>query len=590
MATISALWIGRSIIDTTQAALAIPRAIRRTGERLADFGRDTLQQGRRGSGSRSCASSPNTSRTVRSGSASIDQALYISGTFAFMSFVSRLRLRTKAMIAPALFALVAAFMTYSAVQQYRTSLLLERTNQVKAVMQGVLAILATLADAEERGDLSREVAQTRASDYLAHIHFNGDDYVIAIDRDGVYQSHPNPAWAHVPHQSLPSLPRTMSEHTLHDLQISAEAIYLVKVPRAAGGKRRLKLNYAVTFAPWQWAIGTGLYIDDVNSAVRHYAYHLGAVSLAATALTCLAAWLVMLEFDRGLRRVLDAMAQMQMGCLEQPVLGGQRRDEAGRLARALERFRISLRDARQLRARHAEMTESTVAEQRRIMTQTADVFEGKVRIVASTVCDAAGHLEATARRLQTATDAAIGNAKEASLVADAASENVHSAAHGVEQMSSSIAGVTSRVADAATTTQDAVLQVECSGRIVRNLAQTAGQIGEIVGLIQTIAGQTNLLALNATIEAARAGQSGQAFAVVAGEVKALAVQTARATQRVQGQIQAVQADTRAAVAAFTDIERSIEQLSGVAGQIDDAMDQQNGSARQIALDVQRVSA
>ncbi len=506
-----------------------------------------------------------------------------------MSFVSRFRLRTKALIAPALFALVAAAMTWSAVRQYRDSLLVERTNQVRVVMQCVLSILSNLASAEERGELSREAAQATARNTLAHIHFNDGDYFIAIDRDGVYQFHPNPAWDHVPHDALPPLPRTMTMQTLHDLKTSAEATYLVKVPRLAGGERRLKLNYAVMFEPWQWALGTGIYIDDVDSVVKQYAFHLGAVSLAATALTCLASWLVLLEFDRGLGRVLDAMAHMQAGRLDRPVTGERRRDEAGRLARALERFRISLREADQLRASHAATMADAAMEQRRVMAQTADAFEGKIRIVASTVCDAAGHLEATARRLQTATGAAIDDAKEASTVADAASENVHSAARGVKQMSSSIDGVTSRVADAATTTQDAVLQVECSGRIVRNLAQTAGQIGEIVGLIQTIAGQTNLLALNATIEAARAGKTGQAFAVVAGEVKALALKTARATRSVQEQIQAVQSDTLAAVSAFTDIGQSIERLSGVARQIDAAMVQQNDSARKIAFDVQRVS-
>ena len=480
-------------------------------------------------------------------------------------------------------------MTWSAVQQYRDGLLLERTNQIKAVMQCALAVLSNLADAEARGDLSHEAAQATARDALAQIRFNDGDYMVAIDQGGVYQAHPNPAWAHVPHDALPQLQRDMTARTLRDLHTNIETFYPVKVPRVAGGEPRLKLNYAVTFKPWQWALGTGIYIDDVDSAVWQYAFHLGAVSLMATVITCLASWLVLLEFDQGLRRVLDAMAQMQAGCLDRPVTGERRRDEVGRLARALERFRISLREAGELRLGHGETVAKAAVERRRLMAQTADAFEEKIRMAAATVSDAAGHLEATARRLQTATDAAIDNAKEASTVADAASENVHSAALGVEQMSRSIAGVTLRVADAATTTQDAVLQVESSGRIVRSLAQTAGQIGEIVGLIQTIAGQTNLLALNATIEAARAGDSGQTFAVVASEVKALALQTGRATQSVHGQIQAVQAGTIAAVSAFTNVERSIEQLGGVARQIDIAMDQQNDSARQIAFDVQRVS-
>lgn len=274
-----------------------------------------------------------------------------------------------------LFALVAAFMIGSAVQQYRDSLELERVRQIRAVMQWAIAVLTDLANAEQSGRVSREEAQARGRAALAQVRFNEADYMIAIDGDGVYQVHPNPAWAHVAHNDLPELPHTMTERTLHDLKTSPEAVYRVTIARVTGGAERSKINYAVMFEPWHWAIGTGIYIDDIDTAVWQYAMHLGVVSLAATAFTCLVSCLVLLEFDKGLSGVLDAMAQMQAGQLDRSVPGERRRDEAGRVSRALDRFRISLREADQLRAGHVATMAAAAVEQRRIMAQTADAFE-----------------------------------------------------------------------------------------------------------------------------------------------------------------------------------------------------------------------
>jgi methyl-accepting chemotaxis protein len=122
-----------------------------------------------------------------------------------------------------------------------------------------------------------------------------------------------------------------------------------------------------------------------------------------------------------------------------------------------------------------------------------------------------------------------------------------------------------------------------------SLADTAQKIGEVVGLINAIAGQTNLLALNATIEAARAGEAGKGFAVVASEVKSLATQTAKATEEISAQIGAIQASTRNAADAIERVGRTITEISGIANNVAAAVEQQGAATQEIAFNVSRAA-
>ncbi|WP_426315412.1 methyl-accepting chemotaxis protein [Methylobacterium fujisawaense] len=166
------------------------------------------------------------------------------------------------------------------------------------------------------------------------------------------------------------------------------------------------------------------------------------------------------------------------------------------------------------------------------------------------------------------------------------SHEIQFVASGTEELSASVGEISQQVSHAARMASEAVEQARHTGAIVEGLSGQAAQIGEVVTLIQGIAGQTNLLALNATIEAARAGAAGKGFAVVASEVKALAEQTARATDRIRGQIVATQAATREAVDAIGSIRMTIQALDHVSGAIAAAVEEQSAVTREMSGSMQ----
>ncbi|GJE57091.1 MULTISPECIES: methyl-accepting chemotaxis protein [Methylobacterium] len=169
------------------------------------------------------------------------------------------------------------------------------------------------------------------------------------------------------------------------------------------------------------------------------------------------------------------------------------------------------------------------------------------------------------------------------------SSEIQCVASGAEELSASVSEISQQVSYAAKIAGEAVEQTQRTGAIVEGLSGQAAQIGDVVALIQGIAAQTNLLALNATIEAARAGAAGKGFAVVAAEVKALAEQTAKATDRIRGQIAATQSATREAVDAIGTIQSTIRTLNDVSGSIAAAVEEQSAVTREMSGSMQAAS-
>jgi methyl-accepting chemotaxis protein len=286
-----------------------------------------------------------------------------------------------------------------------------------------------------------------------------------------------------------------------------------------------------------------------------------------------------------------AMIELANGNFAVVLPGLGRPDEIGEIARAVETFKINAERKAREEAEEKTRQDKLAAERRRAdMIRMADDFEGAIGEIVETVSSAANELEASATSLTTTA----GRSTELATLVEAASEeaatNVQSVASATEELSASVREISRQVQESAGMAGDAVGQARHTNDRVSELATAAARIGDVVELINAIAGQTNLLALNATIEAARAGEAGRGFAVVASEVKALAEQTAKATGDIGQQISSIQVATQDSVGAIKSIGGTIERLSEISSAIAAAVEQQGAATGEISRNVQNAAA
>ena len=259
-------------------------------------------------------------------------------------------------------------------------------------------------------------------------------------------------------------------------------------------------------------------------------------------------------------------------------------DEVGTMARAVQVFRDNMAEAARLRGEQ-ERAEAAERERAGRIASLLGAFDTSASGIVSHVAAAAHQLESAAVILTGSAEEATRQSSAVSSASEEAAANVHTVAAASEELAASFAEIGARVEEASKIAGIAAREADTTMETVRTLAEGATRIDEISGLIDAIAGQTNLLALNATIEAARAGEAGRGFAVVAAEVKGLADQTAKATGQITRQIAEIRASTDAAVAAITNIARTVERFDGISTAIAAAVEEQSATTRDIARNV-----
>ncbi|UEM21643.1 methyl-accepting chemotaxis protein [Skermanella mucosa] len=241
-------------------------------------------------------------------------------------------------------------------------------------------------------------------------------------------------------------------------------------------------------------------------------------------------------------------------------------------------------------ARHRQAEMDAQAERRRLLNELADGFEATIRQVAESVSSSATQVHANARSLAATAEEACRQTDTVALVSGQASANVAAVAASTEELTSSIAEIDRQTGSAREIARRAADEAARTDGTVQGLAAAADRIGDIVRMIQDIAGRTNLLALNATIEAARAGDAGKGFAIVASEVKNLATQTGKATEEIAAQIAHIQATTGQAVEAIRSITATIAQVSEITLTVAGAVGQQSAATAEIARNVDQASS
>lgn len=288
--------------------------------------------------------------------------------------------------------------------------------------------------------------------------------------------------------------------------------------------------------------------------------------------------------SQPVKRLTAAMGALAQGDSSSDIPSRDGHDEIGAMARAVVVFRDSM-----VKAEELERSQETERERQRQRHQRREVltndFNATVERLMNAVLDTVGHVHQASDNLHATAEETSQQGAAVASAAQQAAANVDNVARAAQELGDAVAQISGRIEESSAITGQAVTGIQAADQTIRGLVEAAARIGEVVGLINDIAGQTNLLALNATIEAARAGEAGKGFAVVAGEVKALANQTARATGDIASQVAGIQAVTRDAVASIQGVGNTIQQVNRVVASIAEAVERQSEATRAIVLSV-----
>ena len=466
-----------------------------------------------------------------------------------------------------------------------------RIDQVHAIVDVARNMAIGLQKQVDAKELTKEAALAEFGRRANSMTYdNGAGYLFATTYDGITVLSPDPKQVGTNRMDVVVNGRKLSRELLEGVKANGEILLTYEYVKPNEEKPIRKIGYAVAVPGWNMYLGTGAYLDDLDAKLKPVIWALGLAILIIAVVSGGIAWMIGRSISRPLDQLGARMRRLADGELDGNIPGIERGDEVGAMAATVQIFKDNALRIRGLEKVEAETQQRAQAERRTAMESIASDFERSVKGIVSSVATAAKGMQTTAQSMTATASDASARAATVGAASDSASNNVGTVAAAAEELSSSVNEISRQVTRSSEIASKAVGDAERTNATVQVLSTGAEKIGEVVKLIHSIAAQTNLLALNATIEAARAGESGRGFAVVASEVKALANQTAKATEEISGQVAAMQSSTSDAVLSIAGITETIAQMSEITVSIATSVDQQGEATREIARNIQSVAA
>ncbi|HEV2676938.1 MAG TPA: cache domain-containing protein [Aliidongia sp.] len=472
---------------------------------------------------------------------------------------------------------------------FRQSMIQERQAKLKDMVTSVLGLMKFYDGQVAAGKIALPEAQEAVKTAARTMRWAGGNYYGIYQYDGVTLVHSNPKFEGVNRMDTvdPQGNRTVAD-LIRAGRSGGDFVWTL-VPRPGQKESVLKLTYSASFDPWQWVLQAGEYVDDVDAVVWSNVIRVGSLALVGLILAGSLAAFVGRSISRPIGVLAQTMETLAAGTMAVTVPYVVERNEIGTMARAVEVFRASMTEADALRLEQENLKQTVAAERRASLLRMAGEFETAVGGVVEAVSASSAEMRRSAQALTASAQNTSDKSGEIVALSDEASQNVSAVAGASEELFASISEISQRLAQAVRTTGDANAEAQTAAGLMQSLERATGKIGEVVGLINSIASQTNLLALNATIEAARAGEAGKGFAIVASEVKALARQTADATDEIRNQVGAIQREASAALTSISGVTRTVTDISELVTAVAAATEQQTAATEEISRRVQQVA-